>query len=246
MRCNGQGRAQQNAPILMSERPDATARLVTHIAALRAARGATDAATQSPRAQMSASAAALVAAATPDNHPLTRLETFLAHVGGASSSDAVPQRAAIPASSLASYTSASEYDQLVRATVARAWDRAWSDYRSGKWLNGAAASNGTDMHVPHASSALGASASSSVDTISGASPWLHTPSSSTRSVAPAPPEQRDYYDANLQAHPHLPADNRRQPLSYGVQASIRRRAASRGSLAQRREPRASPHAAANS
>jgi hypothetical protein len=38
----------------------------------------------------------------------------------------------LPASTLNEH-----YDALVRTIVRRAWERAWTDYRSGKWLRGA-------------------------------------------------------------------------------------------------------------
>lgn len=238
----------------MAQTLDGEARLRAHIEALRAARGANDQrtpASQSPRSsrwqdgggKLSSTAAATVAAAAPSSHPLVRLETFLAHAGGepsfSSTGHDIQQQQPTPShqTPLPSYdhlapslASAIDHDELVKATVRKAWDRAWRDYQTGKWLTGApdltASSTGGADGAPD-----GAAQTAPLDV---APPLPAASSGGGRGAAPAAATPTAYYDASLNAHPHLPADNRRQVTSYGAQASMKRRAASTESETSRR------------
>ena len=121
------------------------------------------------------------------------------------------------------HTSSTDYDQLVKVTVRRAWDRAWQDYQTGKWRSGAPDMSSATPPVTDSAVLSGSSGAGATHATAGA-----LSAASGSSPVPVPPEPREYYDATLEEHPHLPADNRRQALPYGLQASMRRRAAAAG------------------
>ena len=109
-----------------------------------------------------------------------------------------------------------QYDALVRATVRRAWERAWADYQSGRWLYaappmllaGATATNPCEHTVvaapttnaPNAAAARARCATTSVLSASA----VHTH---------AKQPQATLYEFN-DVHPHQPASNKPSVHSY--------------------------------
>ena len=104
-----------------------------------------------------------------------------------------------------------QYDALVKATVRRAWDKAWGDYQSGRWLHAA-----PSMLIEGAIAATAAAAVTTQEEIDQP-PLLPQSRSSRAATQQQPPRQHssalyEYDDV----HPHKPASNKPPPLPYGA------------------------------
>lgn len=243
----------------------AVARLEAHIAAVRASQTPTPLA--SPRepavafadlprpgcvALPSEAPSAMPTPSRMADDPLAKLEAFFASLGDRppSAASAMPELVRPPppdAKAVDRY-----YDEIVQATVRRAWDRAWGAYQNGHAscqarLDGTAPS-GTGIDVaaepigasapsggalglpsPHSS---GMHASRTAASPPSASPWVGTSRAAHSSGSPralATPATRHasssvYGSSSNIAHPHKVASNKRPPTTYAkkYQADMRR------------------------
>jgi hypothetical protein len=197
-----------------------------------------------PRPNGPASSFASPAAATAED-PLLKLEAFFASLrAGAlanpSSAAAAPSPLVRPpppeAAALSKY-----YDDIVQATVRRAWDRAWNAYQNGDAFGrrldavgeGASAAQPA-VGLPPATGLPPAAAVPVSPQRASSSPWvgsvsrapasgMSSPRLSVSTAGGASPAAMCGSSLPVRGHPHQPASNKRPPTSYSRQYAEMRR-----------------------
>ena len=178
-------------------------------------------------------------AATTAEDPLLKLEAFFASLrAGAltnpSSAASAPSPMVRPpppeAAALNKY-----YDDIVQATVRRAWDRAWNAYQNGDAFGrrldevgeGASAAQPAVGLPPAAAvpvSPQRASSSPWVGSVSRApASGMSSPRLSVSTAGGASPAAMCGSSMPVRGHPHQPASNKRPPTSYSRQYAEMRR-----------------------